>query len=1022
MVDYLNDVNARVRNKAVKSVNKKEWKPIGKIFTTVGHKWVPIGRTFTIVGNKCPLTRIASTKIVPPRKPVKSTNLGLLTTRNPTEFEDPTFQILHSLLMSDAGPKLQLLTPGYISLVLVENHSSTTPNVPPSEKDWDILFQPLFDKYFQPPSSVVSLVLPTAAPLPADTTGTPLSTIIDQDAPYISTPRTTQDIQAPVIHQGVKEQIQGIQNAQFDNEPLIHNLTLDPSSEESSSQVIMEYFVKPIRRIQDFDESKYHCLTLKNKPYPHQYVRRILYFGQISRNAHFQPILRTQEARYAVPKMYKTPYLKSQYAVPNEPIRRTGVSQYAVTMDNPNITMEEYIRLEEEKAHRRAIVFNDTLTSETALSCEPTVSSLNNDEIDFRISFDESDDEDCTLPSEEFVINKLLDDAIGIYHRMFDFSGVRVPFYSFLLALIKHYRVHFSQLVSLGLNKRHPNAAIDDPRPTAGSFSMADVHRLSTHVIKLRDMPEGVLVLSGLSRVWKSRVCDPEEPYLDVRLTLQRLSFYCTPPAVADAVIPDPTPEDLAIGTPSSKILAKAEASQKRKATTSGATSSHVAKHTRSSLDQSFGSTTLPSLFMDNSDDGSDDDDDSCVKIPLVTPIRSATVIPSSGNQGGSSAAPTAEGPNTRDSRGKGIMADDAAAPSIGVSRPRPSSGPAHSFRDVSGDAIHADSSFFLPVLIMPLILKVFPTPEEMVWVESLSNDQLTSKMSVLHCMMMSHGGELLTRYRGLNQSHHEYVLLADSRLKGYEEKVASLTGLELQVSTLKKQVSRLNDKLSSSDASFAKSKAKGKERKKKIKSLTKSLDNLHAEVARLSADLNRATVLEAEKDEEILHLKATPPDRVQDELLFLAASAGFKRGLSMHRTKDEFVAVLKKMTHYVPGAQGRLAEASPFLVRSANILTLRDAHVSHLIVKESTVTPASESLELSANVVTAPSTIASEQNEEWVNDIFNRPDAEMTDGSERVSFGLTDVVVALSAGEKGDGSLSSSAVDAEATTNPYGV
>ncbi|GKD34889.1 hypothetical protein Tco_1250398 [Tanacetum coccineum] len=64
-------------------------------------------------------------------------------------------------------------------------------------------------------------------------------------------------------------------------------------------------------------------------------------------------------------------------------------------MDNPNITMEEYIKLEQEKARRR--VFNDTLTSEAALSCEPTVSSLNNDEIDFRISFDESDDEDCTV-------------------------------------------------------------------------------------------------------------------------------------------------------------------------------------------------------------------------------------------------------------------------------------------------------------------------------------------------------------------------------------------------------------------------------------------------------------------------------------------------------------------------------------------------------------------------------------------------------------------------------------------------
>ncbi|GJW62510.1 hypothetical protein Tco_0111845 [Tanacetum coccineum] len=44
-----------------------------------------------------------------------------------------------------------------------------------------------------------------------------------------------------------------------------------------------------------------------------------------------------------------------------------------------------------------AIVFSDTLTSKAALSCEPTVSSLHNDEIDFRISFDESDDEDCTV-------------------------------------------------------------------------------------------------------------------------------------------------------------------------------------------------------------------------------------------------------------------------------------------------------------------------------------------------------------------------------------------------------------------------------------------------------------------------------------------------------------------------------------------------------------------------------------------------------------------------------------------------
>ncbi|GJR97496.1 hypothetical protein Tco_0269670 [Tanacetum coccineum] len=83
------------------------------------------------------------------------------------------------------------------------------------------------------------------------------------------------------------------------------------------------------------------------------------------------------------------------------------LTEPTVNMDDPNITMEEYIRLEEEKARRRvkvsvetefpAIVFNDKLRFEEALSCEPTVSPLNDNKIDFRISFDESDDEDYTL-------------------------------------------------------------------------------------------------------------------------------------------------------------------------------------------------------------------------------------------------------------------------------------------------------------------------------------------------------------------------------------------------------------------------------------------------------------------------------------------------------------------------------------------------------------------------------------------------------------------------------------------------
>nr|GFA43834.1 hypothetical protein [Tanacetum cinerariifolium] len=64
-------------------------------------------------------------------------------------------------------------------------------------------------------------------------------------------------------------------------------------------------------------------------------------------------------------------------------------------MDDLNITMEEYIRLEKEKARRRGKVYNWE-TATYALSCEPTVSPLNDNQIDFRISFDESDNEDYT--------------------------------------------------------------------------------------------------------------------------------------------------------------------------------------------------------------------------------------------------------------------------------------------------------------------------------------------------------------------------------------------------------------------------------------------------------------------------------------------------------------------------------------------------------------------------------------------------------------------------------------------------
>ncbi|GJU12160.1 retrovirus-related pol polyprotein from transposon TNT 1-94 [Tanacetum coccineum] len=58
----------------------------------------------------------------------------------------------------DLGPKPQLMTPRTISSRLVHNPFSTIPYVPPTKNDWDLLFQPMFDEYVNPPPSVISLI------------------------------------------------------------------------------------------------------------------------------------------------------------------------------------------------------------------------------------------------------------------------------------------------------------------------------------------------------------------------------------------------------------------------------------------------------------------------------------------------------------------------------------------------------------------------------------------------------------------------------------------------------------------------------------------------------------------------------------------------------------------------------------------------------------------------------------------------------------------------------------------------
>ncbi|GKG09211.1 hypothetical protein Tco_0337957, partial [Tanacetum coccineum] len=116
-------------------------------------------------------------------------------------------------------------------------------------------------------------------------------------------------------------------------------------------------------------------------------------------------------------------------------------------------------------------------------------------------------------------------------------------------------------------------------------------------------------------------------------------------------------------------------------------------------------------------------------------------------------------------------------------------------------------------------------------------------------------------------------------------------------------------------DASFAKSKAKGKERKKKIKSLSKSLDNFHSEAARLSGLVWK-------------FLASNEFSRVQGELLSLAASAGFERGLkrlveaSLLVSQTDY-AFLNKISKYAVEPLSVILQLEPEkLVHPVNVLS----------------------------------------------------------------------------------------------------
>nr|GEU41368.1 retrovirus-related Pol polyprotein from transposon TNT 1-94 [Tanacetum cinerariifolium] len=181
-------------------------------------------------------------------------------TDNKTEFVNQTLHeyyeqvgISHETIVARSPPQNGVVERGKLqprlilgsSLVMHQQrrHSRFTTDVPDellklfmstlmSSRLWllnkaDLLFQPLFDELLTPSPSVdppapegIALIADVIPLEQAESTGSPSSAIVDQDAPSPSKSQTTTETQPPIIHQDVEEDNHDIEVAHIGNDLL----------------------------------------------------------------------------------------------------------------------------------------------------------------------------------------------------------------------------------------------------------------------------------------------------------------------------------------------------------------------------------------------------------------------------------------------------------------------------------------------------------------------------------------------------------------------------------------------------------------------------------------------------------------------------------------------------------------------------------------------------------------------------------------------------------------------------------
>ncbi|GKE71947.1 retrovirus-related pol polyprotein from transposon TNT 1-94 [Tanacetum coccineum] len=157
---------------------------------------------------------------------------------NPEYMQDVFLATNYPKGGASSVPEPFMMTPGQLNSGLAPSHVPATINIPPTDKDLEILFQPMFDEYFEQSTDSEPVPMATVVNAKIVSTNTSVSTTIAQDAPSTSHSLSSSQVHPPVFHQGVAAgpTIEDTSITQADLHPSVNHVARERGSTQSTSR------------------------------------------------------------------------------------------------------------------------------------------------------------------------------------------------------------------------------------------------------------------------------------------------------------------------------------------------------------------------------------------------------------------------------------------------------------------------------------------------------------------------------------------------------------------------------------------------------------------------------------------------------------------------------------------------------------------------------------------------------------------------------------------------------------------